>query len=425
MNNGAVRSCGTVPIVGTPIVQSAPTPADKPTAAPPPVHRFGDLLRRNRAEAPKPATSAPMHAPRDPAAGPDQTGDTSAIEAEAAPANAAKARAAMAQDTSDTSVVRDGGQASERRDPASGEGRTDDDDRIDRSDGATATLPPADRLIDARSAAQAAIDALRRLASTSSPATDDARGPAGEDREATAAGGAATRSPLGHFRGTAPLDAANDRHASLRDASRDGALPVAPDARFLGALGKSLAASEPPAATPARERALDALTASLGVGAPPLGGDAVISAHPPAALALPTAVDAPDFAAALGVQVSVLVRDGVQQAELHLNPTETGPVSIHITLDGTAARVDFGADVAATRDAIERGLPELASALRDAGFTLAGGGVSQHAGGRARSDEAGGATARGAGSAEPLPPVTTPSRTVVRTITAGGVDLYA
>ena len=88
----------------------------------------------------------------------------------------------------------------------------------------------------------------------------------------------------------------------------------------------------------------------------------------------------------------------MQQAELHLNPAEMGPVSIHISLDGTAARVDFGADVAATREAIERGLPELASALRDAGFTLAGGGVSQHAGGRsAGADDA--ARAPGAAAA--------------------------
>ena len=76
--------------------------------------------------------------------------------------------------------------------------------------------------------------------------------------------------------------------------------------------------------------------------------------------------------------MSVLVKDGVQQAELHLNPAETGPVSIAITLEGTQAHVEFGADLAATRQAIENGLPALASALRDAGFTLAGGGVAQH-----------------------------------------------
>ena len=88
-------------------------------------------------------------------------------------------------------------------------------------------------------------------------------------------------------------------------------------------------------------------------------------------------------------------RDGVQHAELHLNPTEMGPVSIHISLDGSAARVDFGADVAATRQAIERGLPELASALRDAGFTLAGGGVAAHAGsGRSPAGSEGGSSGR-------------------------------
>jgi hypothetical protein len=95
-----------------------------------------------------------------------------------------------------------------------------------------------------------------------------------------------------------------------------------------------------------------------------------------------TPVGAPDFAQALGTQVSVLAGNGVQRAELHLNPAEMGPVSVQIVIDGGQARVDFGADLAATRHAIENGLPELASALRDAGLTLTGGGVSQHARGR-------------------------------------------
>ena len=106
----------------------------------------------------------------------------------------------------------------------------------------------------------------------------------------------------------------------------------------------------------------------------------------PVATALPetlsvqvaTATHAPEFREALGVQVSLLARDGVQSAELHLNPAEMGPISVRIVMDGAQARVDFGADSAATRELIETGLPELATALRDAGFTLAGGGVSQH-----------------------------------------------
>ena len=100
---------------------------------------------------------------------------------------------------------------------------------------------------------------------------------------------------------------------------------------------------------------------------------------------MPTPFGAPDFAQAFGLQVNVLAKDGVQHAELHLNPAEMGPVSVQITVDGTQARIDFGADVLATRQAIEAGLPELASALRDAGFTLHGGGVSQH---RTRREDA-------------------------------------
>jgi len=44
-------------------------------------------------------------------------------------------------------------------------------------------------------------------------------------------------------------------------------------------------------------------------------------------------------------------------------------------LDGTQARVDFSADMASTRAAIEASLPMLAAALHDSGLTLAGGGV--------------------------------------------------
>jgi len=86
--------------------------------------------------------------------------------------------------------------------------------------------------------------------------------------------------------------------------------------------------------------------------------------------------------------------------------------------------------VAATRHAIEAGLPELASALRDAGFTLAGGGVSQHAGGRQGSDGTdgerarrdGGATRAGVGGVDGGDAT---SRVVRTRVSAGGVDLYA
>jgi len=149
-------------------------------------------------------------------------------------------------------------------------------------------------------------------------------------------------------------------------------------------------------------------------------------AEAPAVVNLPTPVDSPDFAQSLGVQVSVLATDGVQQAELHLNPPEMGPISVQIAIDGTQAQVDFGADMASTRQVIESGLPELASALRDAGFTLTGGGVSQQArqgsqdGGQGRGE--GGSRSRAIGGVEAGEAA--PRRATTR-VSAGGVDLYA
>ncbi|HYE41579.1 MAG TPA: flagellar hook-length control protein FliK [Ramlibacter sp.] len=87
--------------------------------------------------------------------------------------------------------------------------------------------------------------------------------------------------------------------------------------------------------------------------------------------------DSPDFPEALATQVGYLVRDGVQQARLTLNPAEMGSVTVQIAVQGQQAQVDFAAASAATRAALENSLSHLAAALQEAGLTLSGGGVSQ------------------------------------------------
>jgi flagellar hook-length control protein FliK len=427
MNIGSARGASvTAPIVGAPIVQAAPTPADKPTTpgTPPASNRFAELLRRNRAEGPRPAAPEPTPTARSDAADRGEAGDTSSIEAKAAPANAAKARAATPKIAAEKASGEDRELGSDKSDAVCGDDSSDAADRIERP---ASPMSPADRL-EPRPAAALAIDTLRRIAAASPDGSDDATGSGAEERDASTAIGTATAYGRGHARGMASIDAANDPGTSPADATRDIALRATADARVQLASDDIVPrASDSPATTTAHDRGIDALTASLGVGAASPGADPAAATASAPAPALATPVDSPDFASALGVRVSVLVQDGVQQAELHLNPAETGPVSIHISLDGTAARVDFGADLASTRAAIERGLPELASALRDAGFTLAGGGVSQHAGGRASGDDdTGRSTARldGGGNSTSTP-VAADSRRVVRTVSAGGVDLYA
>lgn len=147
----------------------------------------------------------------------------------------------------------------------------------------------------------------------------------------------------------------------------------------------------------------------------------------------------PGFAPALGVQLSTLLRNGVAEARLHLHPAELGPIAVQIALEGTAAKVQLAADHNLTRQALEQALPQLAGALRDAGFTLAGGSVSGqgaqagdftahagHSGPRngaggntAGQDAAGGAGGAGSAGAE------APARTLAGQARRGLVDLYA
>lgn len=94
---------------------------------------------------------------------------------------------------------------------------------------------------------------------------------------------------------------------------------------------------------------------------------------------LHTPLHSPGFAPALGAQLTLLVRDGVTAARLHLNPAEMGPISVQIQLDGSQARVEMAAEMAATRQILEQSMPALAGALRDSGLTLTGGGVFEQA----------------------------------------------
>lgn len=203
----------------------------------------------------------------------------------------------------------------------------------------------------------------------------------------------------------AAAQAAEESKASSASAERESAaVPAAP--------GFSLPAGFEPAQAAA---ALRTEAASPAV------------AEAPAAVALPVPLDSPDFAQAFGVQVSVLARDGVHEASLHLNPAEMGPVSVQIAMDGERAHIDFGAQAAATRAAIEASLPELAAALRDAGLTLSGGGVSQHTPGRGDAGRDGPPDGAASTTREREASATgTTSRPAWRgRVTAGGVDLYA
>lgn len=168
----------------------------------------------------------------------------------------------------------------------------------------------------------------------------------------------------------------------VRDVAKEGARPMG--TKELEAIAEARPADGGHALPVASRETAEAFKLPELPAASPVAASAASRAEAgtaPAAPAAPvnisTPATSPEFREALGVQVSVLAKDGIQRAELHLNPAEMGPISVQIAIDGTQARVDFGVDSSTTRQIIESGLPELAASLRDAGFTLAGGGVSQ------------------------------------------------
>ena len=136
------------------------------------------------------------------------------------------------------------------------------------------------------------------------------------------------------------------------------------------------AASQAPAAPPLPVLAA-APAAAHPLPAPPVPG--AISSH--AAIPVPTegrlqaSPGSAEFAPALGAQLNMFLRGGVQHARLQLHPAELGPLTVQIQLDGAAAQVRLAAEHPLTRQALEQAMPTLASALRESGLTLTGGGV--------------------------------------------------
>ena len=383
--------------------------ASPPPAAPGADKAFAQMLSQRQAmaheaAAPKAAEpptnepAAPQPAARRPVASPTQAGERPKAEKAKVPGPSEPA-----QDETNTSVDKPDGADSEPADPTLADWQT------------ALNLPAAPAETPATAAAQGATAAGNP---SDKPGADAPGRKGGAGGLIDAAAGAANQ------RGDAAQENTDRLHA-VRDKREK------PDA--LAADTQTMATAWQAATERTTDRINSPAEAQSRPETPPLGAlgaaqqstGAARPAEPaaPVTVNLPTPATAPEFAQSLGVQVSVLARDGVQQAELHLNPADMGPISVQIALDGTQAQVNFGADSAATRQIIESGLPELAAALRDAGFTLSGGGVQ----GQARGRGEGGDSADGQGGSRhgsPSEAEVTPRRVNAR-VSAGGVDLYA
>ncbi|MEY4753037.1 MAG: hypothetical protein RJA44_712 [Pseudomonadota bacterium] len=95
-----------------------------------------------------------------------------------------------------------------------------------------------------------------------------------------------------------------------------------------------------------------------------------VTAAPVVNLPIALPVSDPAFGAVVMTRVAGLAEQGVQQAQLHLNPAEMGPIVVHIAVEQGQAQVDFHAAHAATRELLESSLPLLAQSFQDDGLRL-------------------------------------------------------
>ena len=266
--------------------------------------------------------------------------------------------------------------------------KTSDDDSSEPADATEECSAPEMRSTTGDNGAATTLDPAAVLAAAQLNDKTAAALQTGADGGAATGKARTQAADVTQARQAAGADAAADAsHQASTQQTGDAAAQTS-FASLLGAAGKQAGAGTSVAgvAPGAVDHGASAQIAALAglpssAGANSAAGTATAAASAPSPLVLSQALHDPGFASEMSARLSVLASQGVQQAQLHLNPADMGPVQVQIVVDGQQAQVSFHAEQAETRAVLERGLPDLAAALRDNGLTLSGGGVFQSASG--------------------------------------------
>lgn len=148
-------------------------------------------------------------------------------------------------------------------------------------------------------------------------------------------------------------------HPALASASADsGPVPVA--AQTLSPADSTAAGAAALAATVGPAPPSPAVTVGSGAGPVSAPPDLHIAAGP----------GSPQFGPELGERVLWLVRDGLHEARLQLNPRDLGPVEVRLSFGDGAAQVSFSTQHAGTAAAVQQSLPQLRELLAQQGLQL-------------------------------------------------------
>jgi len=84
----------------------------------------------------------------------------------------------------------------------------------------------------------------------------------------------------------------------------------------------------------------------------------------------------PNWSQQMTQQVAYMIKGGFQQADIKLNPAHLGPMEIKLTVNDDNANINFVAQHAPVRDAIDAALPRLKEMLEQQGLNLSDANVS-------------------------------------------------
>lgn len=104
--------------------------------------------------------------------------------------------------------------------------------------------------------------------------------------------------------------------------------------------------------------------------APPASSSASGETASQPGLTVQPALHSAAWSKVMSSRVLWMAREGVQQAELRLNPAKLGPVEVRLHVQNDQASVTFLSSQAATREALEQALPRLREAFAESGITL-------------------------------------------------------
>jgi len=176
--------------------------------------------------------------------------------------------------------------------------------------------------------------------------------------------------------GTAATDASATSVATALAAGATGATPAAVaatasalPAQTLLAADTALRAGSADSPVPRFDAAIAGAVA--GLAAAPAGSDAARPAIAEASLAAPVGSGA--WGDELAGQVTRWTLDGIDVAELTLNPKDLGPIRVEIAMTDGKAAIHFAADQPETRAAIDQQMFKLGDSLAQSGIALQSG----------------------------------------------------